>query len=734
MIRPHAAHPGELVWSALLAMLLLPIGDGARGQEPPAGPEPIPGRTFPITEPITSETVQTIRAATREFVDTTALGDQGKRPILVFEFIPGETAPGTSDRGVCSDLADVISGLAGAKLTVAYVPQPLSGFAVLPVIACDQIVMGSRASLGPITPEGQAFDAAYSGYVRVLAVRKTRDPDLMLGMLNRDADLRLVRTADKVLHYVLADNLPAFQKAHQVVDERPAWDGGLRGVLSAQRAREEGFCSRIAESLDELVGMYHIDGQSSVEDPSLGQLKRPVWISLEGPLDTVMLGHLTKRVEQARQEKLNLLVLQINSPGGSPTVVDGLGDLLSGIKDMKTVAYVEDRAEGLAALVPLACHDIVLKKTARLGGNARHAIGGGSRHVLSEGEVAGLSDKAALWAKLRRHPEAVARALIDPNIEVLEARDAKTGGNRLISRADVDNEPGRYQVVNVRKEPGAVLALEGEEIASYSLGQSVVDAEQLKANYGLRGQQIAVEGPGWVDSFVALLTDPYVSWILLFVGVFMLVIELKLPGIGLPGITSAMAFLLFFWSHYLGGTADQLEIILFLIGLVCLALELFVFPGFGIFGISGILLMLCSIVLASHTFVWPTKDYEYRELGLTLLQLTGLLILVGVGAAVLARFIPSMPLFNRLILKPEPWTGVDSDDASPQPPAAETYESLTFLVGETGRTTSPLRPTGKARFGSLLIDVVSAGGYVEPDSLVEVLDVQGSRVVVKKVV
>ena len=190
-----------------------------------------------------------------------------------------------------------------------------------------------------------------------------------------------------------------------------------------------------------------------------------------------------------------------------------------------------------------------------------------------------------------------------------------------------------------------------------------------------------------------------------------------------------MAFLLFFWSHYLGGTADQLEIILFLIGLVCLALELFVFPGFGIFGISGILLMLCSIVLASHTFIWPTHDYEYRELGMTLLQLTGLLIAVGVGAAVLARYFPSLPLFNRLILKPEPWTGVEPEEATGAPATGrEGYESLAFLIGETGRTTSPLRPTGKARFGGLVIDVASAGGYVEPDSLVEVVDVQGSRV------
>ena len=235
-----------------------------------------------------------------------------------------------------------------------------------------------------------------------------------------------------------------------------------------------------------------------------------------------------------------------------------------------------------------------------------------------------------------------------------------------------------------------------------------------------------------MDALVALLTDPYVSWLLLFVAVMMLVVELKLPGIGLPAIISALAFLLFFWSHYLSGTADQLEIILFLIGLVCLALELFVVPGFGVFGISGILLMLYSIVLASHTFVWPTHDYEYRELGVTLLRLMGVLVGVGVGAAVLARYFPSLPLFNRLILKPEPWTPVEAEEGG-QRATSEGNETLAYLMGETGRTTSPLRPAGKARFGGALIDVASAGGYVEADSLVEVIDVQGTRVIVKKV-
>ena len=186
--------------------------ESARAQAP-AAPETTPGQFFTITEPITNETIQHIRAATRQLVDKNAGEARGKSPILVFEFLPGETAPGTSEFGASFDLANLISKeLGGAKLTVAYVPQPLKGYAVLPVIACTEIVMAAGSALGPITPENQTFDPAFREPVRFLALRKTRDPDFVLGMLDRDADLRLVRTADKAVHYVMAENLEEFRK------------------------------------------------------------------------------------------------------------------------------------------------------------------------------------------------------------------------------------------------------------------------------------------------------------------------------------------------------------------------------------------------------------------------------------------------------------------------------------------------------------------------------------------
>jgi len=734
MIRPLVVRSIPTVWVlfafALLGSHLLVHTPGLVRAE---APETHPGQFFPIGEPITNEVSAHIRAATKQLIDRCAA--QGVEPILVFEFRPGEVMPGGSEFGSCYDLANFLSTkLEGAKRTVAYIPEPLRGHAVLPALACDEIVMGPGASLGPITPDGQPVDPALRDPVRYLAIRKGwPHPDLLLGMLDRNADLRALRTADKQLHYVMAEKRPEFEGTHQVISDEPAWEGGQRGILTAKRAREEGFAKLIADNPAEVANAYQLAGQAATNDPTLGQVLKPVWIQIDGPLDTVKKSYLTRRIEQARQEQVNLVLFQINSAGGLDTAADGIADTIAGIKDMKTVAFLDDRALGVASLVALACNDIVFRKGARMG-DVRQLVTGrqGQIQELSELQVKSLARRAAHLAEQKGHPVAVAVAMVDPDAVIVEAKDARTGAVGFVLRSQVEAEPDRYLNPQVRKEAGQVLTVTDDDAAAFGLGQVVGGIEDFKGIYGLRGKAIRVDGPTWVDSLVTILTDPFVSWLLLFVGLFMLVLELKLPGIGLPAITSALSFLLFFWSHYLSGTADQLEIILFLVGLVCLALELFVFPGFGVFGMSGVLLILTSIVMASHTFIWPTQEYEYRELGYTLIQVTVAMIAVGGGAVVFARYFPSLPLFNRLVLKAEPWTGAGLEDPT-EKPSTEGYDSLAFLVGETGRTTTVLRPTGKARFGELLIDVTADGFFIEPDSLVEVVDVHGARVIVKRI-
>lgn len=732
MICPRDSGRGLLSWAFFLTVLTLFLGGLVQAQPPAVPDDSNPGQFFTITEPITGKTLEQVRAATRQFVDRSAGVVQGKSPILVFEFRPGETAPGRSDFGASYDLAFyMMKNLGGAKTTVAYVPEPLKGYAVLAALACDEIVMGSQATLGPITPEDETPRRDIGDNIRALADTKVRDRDLLLGMVDRTADLRAIRTTDKQIHYVMADNLAEFKKTHQVLEDLPAWEGGQRGVITAQRARDEGFSKLTADNPVEIAKTYRLSGRSTVDDPTLGQVIRPVWIKIDGPLDIVKKSYLVRRIEQARQEKVNLVFFEFNSEGGIDMAADAIADTIAGIKDMKTVAFINDRAIGVSILAALACNEIVFGKDSEMGDVRQLVVGRGQVVPLNEGQVRAIANRAANLAEQKGHPVAVARAMVDPDVEVVEATDAKTGAVTQVLQADIQAEPGRFLNPRVRKSSGEVLTVTAADAASYGLGQSVNEKEDFLALYGLRGKLIRVDGPTWVDTLVTVLTDPIVSWILLFVGLFMLVLELKLPGIGLPAITSALAFLLFFWSHYLSGTADQLEIILFLVGLICLALELFVFPGFGVFGMSGVLLILTSIVMASHTFVWPTQEYEYRELAYTLIQITVAMVAVGAGAVVIARYFPSLPLFNRLVLKPEPWTGSGLDDPIVKP-SLEGYESLAYLIGETGRTTTMLRPSGKARFGDMLLDVTADGYFIEPDSLVEVIDVHGSRVTVKR--
>jgi len=129
--------------------------------------------------------------------------------------------------------------------------------------------------------------------------------------------------------------------------------------------------------------------------------------------------------------------------------------------------------------------------------------------------------------------------------------------------------------------------------------------------------------PGWADHLIQALASPGVAVLLLVIGGVALYIELHSPGMGIGAFAAAICFLLFFWSRYLGGTAGWLEVSLFAAGVVCLLLEIFVIPGFGIFGLGGGALVLVSLILASQTFVWPHNEYQVGQLEQSLLTVAG---------------------------------------------------------------------------------------------------------------
>jgi len=201
--------------------------------------------------------------------------------------------------------------------------------------------------------------------------------------------------------------------------------------------------------------------------------------------------------------------------------------------------------------------------------------------------------------------------------------------------------------------------------------------------------------------------------------------ELQSPGIGIGGFLAAICFLLFFWSRYLGGTAGWLEVTLFLAGLSFLLLEIFILPGFGIFGLGGGVLILVSLVLASQTFLFPHNEYQLNQFERSLLVLASAIGGTLVAVVLLNRYFPRAPILNRVMLAPL------TDEEAETIKQREALVHFDSLVGSRGITTTQLTPSGKARFGDRLVDVIADGEVIEPHTEIVVVEVHGNRVMVQ---
>jgi membrane-bound serine protease (ClpP class) len=204
-------------------------------------------------------------------------------------------------------------------------------------------------------------------------------------------------------------------------------------------------------------------------------------------------------------------------------------------------------------------------------------------------------------------------------------------------------------------------------------------------------------------------------------------IELKTPGVGVGGVVAAIAFILFFWSKYLNGTAGELEIVMFISGLVLMLIEIFVIPGVGIFGLAGALLVIFSLVLASQTFIVPKSEADLDQMrrSITIVAAAGL-GMIGLAFAT-RRYLPKAPIFNRLVLEPPP------PEERITLSHREALADYSHLVGVQGEAVTDLRPGGRALIGNQLIDVIAEGIPLDRGTPVVVVAAHAHRVLVRAV-
>src|SRR5262249_30150260 len=231
------------------------------------------------------------------------------------------------------------------------------------------------------------------------------------------------------------------------------------------------------------------------------------------------------------------------------------------------------------------------------------------------------------------------------------------------------------------------------------------DKKAVYERYNL--ERVHDASPDWLDAIGDFLRQRWVSFLLVVVGFICLILEFKIPGATAPGVIAAVCFVLFFWSQAVNGQIIILAILLFLLGLILIVLEVVMVPGVGVVGVSGILLILVGLGLATIERM-PQSNGEWLDFGSKLTQF-GLGLLGAVfGAILIARYLPNIPIANRMVLTP-PGEKTDITDDQPAIPGVE--QSMA-LLGAVGTSATGLRPAGMARFGEQYVDVVAEGTYI----------------------
>ncbi|MDB4976589.1 MAG: hypothetical protein JWN48_4930 [Myxococcaceae bacterium] len=419
-----------------------------------------------------------------------------------------------------------------------------------------------------------------------------------------------------------------------------------------------------------------------------------VRVPIEGTID-LGLAALIKRVFEKHGDA-KVILLDINTLGGRVDAAIQIRDALLGSR-AKTIAYVHPRAISAGALISLACDIILVAPGATIGAATPIQIGSDGAQPVAEKMVSYFRTEMRTTAEAKGRRGDIAEAMVDASvfIEGLDPADK-------------------------------LLTLDTDAALEFGIADArASDLHGALAAIGLPDAKVEHVPENWAEKLVRFLTDPVVSGLLMSLGSLGLLIELYHPGVALPGIIGVLCLSLFFGGHLIVNLAGLEELILLGVGVALLGLEVFVIPGFGVTGILGILLILASLVLT--TIGLPLN--VLLQTGAWVEPLTRVAIAMSftlVGLIVAFTYLPRTRAMSGLVLS----SSLASNTQAVGPDSFVASDETRF-EGQLGVAESDLRPVGVARFGDRRVDVVSEGDYVAAGSRVRVLEVAGSRIVVR---
>jgi membrane-bound serine protease (ClpP class) len=409
---------------------------------------------------------------------------------------------------------------------------------------------------------------------------------------------------------------------------------------------------------------------------------------IDGMIDLGLAPYVKRVVEEAEKNSATAVIFKINTFGGR---VDAATQIKDAIIDcsVKTIAFIDKRAISAGALISLSCDVIIMVPGASMGATTVVDQGGAKQSEKSQSYM--RAEMRATAERMGRRTD-IAEGMVDESV-----------------------------VVEGLVDSTKLITLTSEEAVKYGMADSVItDFSAMLEAYNLQDDEVVDLASNWAEDFIRFLNNPIITSILLMVALVGLFTEIKTPGWGLPGTAALISLALFFGTGYILELASVIEIIIFIVGVVLLLLEIFVIPGFGIFGALGIFLMIASLFLGLISD-FPLVDWDMIQMAT--IQLAGAFLLAIIVIFFLLKYLPKSKIWNNLVLQKniDEQSGYTSD------------KKLKELIGKKGKALTDLRPSGTAFIENSRIDVVTSGEYITKGTNISVISEEGSKVVVQKI-
>ena len=416
-------------------------------------------------------------------------------------------------------------------------------------------------------------------------------------------------------------------------------------------------------------------------------------MEIRDEIDPRMNRYVQLALEEAQEMGADRIIVDMNTFGGALNDADEIRQEFLNLT-VPIYVFINKNAASAGALLSIACDSIYMAPGSSIGA---------ATVVVADGSAAPDKYQSYMRSIMRstaeqngRRPD-IAEAMVDENL-VVEGVSAAGQVITFSTKEALDNGycEGEVESIKLLIEQELGLFASDYELVTYELPQS--------------------------ERIIAFFINPFISGILILIIIGGIYFELQTPGVGFPILASLVALVLYLTPYYLNGLAEYWEIIAFFVGVILIALEVFVIPGFGVAGIAGIILSVGSLVMImlnndNLDFGLIDGDKIVMAVTTTLGAMLGSIILMLFGGSRLAN----SRVFARVALK---------DTQSREEGYTSSFNPKSF-IGRRGTAYTVLRPSGKIMIDEQLYDAYTPGGYIEQGSEIEVIDDQGTSLKVK---